>query len=261
MIGMWRRFVIAAAAVMVSLAAVEVSSAQEVPATAPAPVAPTTQPLQPAHSIVQIQQWFDNLASSEPQARDDARTELLGLGKIDLDALREVVRRSLPLAPSQSGVLHDIVVHVYLAATNDQSMPQGFLGVMLDPSDNGVQENMELSKVGVYIFDCMPGYCGYRWLRPADVVAGIFAQGELVRLQQKEDLKNYVRNTLPGSALKMQVLRQGRMIEVTVRVDSRPPIADDRFQPLRVDEWRNQRMGDAEKYWEREFAPLLGGMT
>ena len=259
MMGMWRRFVIAAAAIF-SLAAVEVS-AQEVPATGPAAVAPATQPVQPAQSIAQIQKWFDNLASSEPQVRDDARTELLGLGKIDLDTLREVVHRSLPLAPSQSGVLHDIVVHVYLAATNDQSMPQGFLGVMLDPSDNGVQENLELSKAGVYIFDCMPGYAGYRWLRPADVVAGIFAQGELVRLQQKEDLKNYVRNTLPGSALKLQVLRQGRMIDVTVRVDSRPPVADERFQPLRVDEWRNQRTEDAEQYWKREFVPLLGGMT
>src|SRR4051812_46373868 len=84
------------------------------------PVVPTTQPAQPAQSIAQIEKWFDNLASSEPQVRDDARTKLLGLGKIDLDTLREVVRRSVPLAPSQSGVLHDIVVHVYLAATNDQ---------------------------------------------------------------------------------------------------------------------------------------------
>jgi hypothetical protein len=93
------------------------------------------------------------------------------------------------------------------------------------------------------------------------VVAGIFAEGELIRIQQKNDLQTYVRNTLPGTALRLQVLRQGRVIEVTVRVDSRPAIADDRFQPLRVDEWKNKRMEDAEEYWKREFVPVLGAMT
>ena len=245
------RVVIAAATVLVSAANV---SAQDPPATAPA--APTSQPTQPAS---QIQQWLDNLASSDPTARDQARSDLLGLTRQDLETMREVVRKNLPLAPAQSAVLRDIVVHVYLAGQQDSDGLNGFLGVMLDPPENGVQENMQASGTGVYIFDCMPGFCSYRWLRPGDVVSGIFADGELVHTTQKQQLIAYVSHTAPGTPLKLQVLRQGREIEVSLKIDARPRVAEE--DPLKVDEWRNERLKDADDYWTQTFAPLLGGMT
>ena len=245
---------------VVTFSSAAIVSAQEVPATAPTaptapavPIAPTTQP------IAQIQKWFDNLASTEPAAREQARFDLLGLARGDLETLREVVRKNVPLAPSQSAVLRDIVAHVYLTGDKDSDGLNGFLGVMLDPQDSGVQENMQASNTGVYIFDCMPGFTGYRWLRPGDVVSGIFADGELVHTTQKQQLIAYVSHTAPGTPLKLQVLRQGREVEVNLRVDERPRVAEE--DPLKVDEWRNQRLKDADDYWTQTFVPIIGSMT
>jgi hypothetical protein len=245
-----------AAFAMLSLAANV--SAQYLPAaatTAPA-AAPATQPTQTA---AQLQKWFDNLASSEPTVRDQARSDLLGLNRPDLNTLREVVRKNLPLMPSQSAVLHDIVMHVYLAGGKEEGNPHGFLGVMLDPTEDGVQRNMQASGAGVYIFDCMLGYCGYRYLRPGDVISGVVIAGEVIRVSRKDQLIAFISNALPGSPVQLQVLRQGRVMGVTLKVDPKPSVADE--GPFKVNEWKNERLQDAEDYWTKTFVPILDTMT
>jgi hypothetical protein len=224
-----------------------------------APPAPATAPAtQPAATI---QTWFDDLANSEPAVRDSARTSLMGLNRADLDALREVVRRSVPLAPAQSAILQDIVTHVYLSGdvAEDERGATGFLGVMLDPPENGVQPSIETSGAGVFIFKCMPGFCGYRWLRPGDVVRGVVVDGDVMRVTEKDRLIELVSATAPGSPLRLQVLRQGQVIELSVRVDAKPLLPAG--QPLRVDEWQNRRAERAKAYWDNTFAPILGQMT
>src|SRR5438552_2860499 len=89
--------------------AARVSAAGAYFTTQPAATAPATQP------VAVIQKWFDDLASSEPGARDAARIALLGMARADLETLHHVVKRSAPLAPAQATVLHDIVTHVFLA--------------------------------------------------------------------------------------------------------------------------------------------------
>jgi hypothetical protein len=250
---------ILACGAMLSIAAA-VSAADADVTTQPLDAAPTTQP------AAVIQKWFDDLASSEPAAREAARTALLGMTRPELETLREVVKRSTPLAPAQASVLHDVVTHVFLASEAYETYrdpPMGFLGVMLDSPDGGVQNSVRRMGAGVYVFDCMPGFAGFRWLRPGDIVGGVVSDGKVRPFLERTDLQTEVSTTLPGKVLRLQVLRQGRTFEVTVRVDARPQAAPAMMTAESVQkfqEWRNQRYEAAEAYWTRTFASIAGAM-
>src|SRR5262245_26254866 len=157
---------------------------------------PTSSPSAATQPVTLIQKCFDELASTEPAVRDDARITLMGLTRADLEMLRDVVQNSRPLAPAQSAVLHEIVTHVYLAhdrlmAERDGEPPQGFLGVVLDPPDGGVQPNID--GTGVYIYQCMPGYCSFRWLRSGDIITGISLDGaKTIDVTKTDELINNV---------------------------------------------------------------------
>jgi hypothetical protein len=259
-----------------------IAVAQETPSTQPAESTATTQPIQPTppQSIAQIQKSFDDLASTEPQVREAARMELLGLSRDQLPALREIVRTSNPLAPAQAAALHDIVVHVFLAGEPYDGQGLGFMGVMLP------RERPDLIAIaggdiaggddndpdtGVLVQDCMPGFCGFRYLRPGDVItamqiAGQAGQGEqggqnvFMRTTSQLGLITEISKHAPGSPLKLRLVRQGRLIDVTIVLSERPKIADVFDQTgVTVDQWRNERMQLAREYWETVFLPLLGG--
>jgi hypothetical protein len=219
----------------------------------------TTQPSDPAPSLTQIQKWFDDLANTEPARRDVARSGLLGLGRQDLPELLEVVRRSTPLAPAQATVLHDVVTHVWLSGeAYPSNLRAGFLGVMLQRDRSGLPmvDGVDPSSSGVLILDCMPGFCGFRSLRPGDIVVGaIFA--EPVRISTRDELVQAVSATPPGKSLRLQVLRHGRVAEIPVQVNARPLAADD---PAGPDQFLNERQVKAEEYWRTNFLPVSGGV-
>src|SRR2546423_15400731 len=80
------------------------------------PAAPTTAPAtRPSLPLASVKRLVNQLASSNYPDRESARIELMGTKRADLPILREAVKQSLPLEPSQLAVLRDIVAQVYLA--------------------------------------------------------------------------------------------------------------------------------------------------
>src|SRR4051812_38654450 len=63
----------------------------------------------------QIPSWFADLANRDASVREQARVNLMGISRNDLEQLRAIVEKSRPLAPSQAMELRDIVQQVFQA--------------------------------------------------------------------------------------------------------------------------------------------------
>lgn len=270
------------------------------------PIAPTTRaaggggravatPPVTTRPATLLREWLIDLADTDPSVRERARFNLMGLHREELDLLRELVVDSRPLAPSQSAVLHDIVLHVYLAGdAYPRNVRSGFLGVMLEnvrqpaffraeqdaaaaaPPDEGAAdkeasapapaeakplEPQEPPVQGVLIKDCVPGFCAFRFLRPGDLVMAVtLPSGEVVPTLVDNDLKEQVLSTRPGAAIALQVLRQGKEMQVSFAVDALPRAAE--MGIFSTEQFRNTRRDAAEDYWRQAFAPLVdAGMS
>ena len=218
----------------------------------PASRAPATRPMS------DIERWFGQLADTDPQVRDEAKLRLMGLLRGELDALRMIVESNRPLAPAQSAVLRDIVIHVYLSGEPyEKNMRIGFLGAMLDNMqpvaivpDHAEQEGRGVS--GVLIRETIEGFCAFRYLRTGDVVLGVIGS-EVYPTPMSQELQMRVREVLPGEPITLQLLRQGKVIRVTFKVDALPMVAEQRP----IEEFRNKRMERAEQYWRVVFEPLV----
>src|SRR6187455_503030 len=70
-----------------------------------------------AQPQTRIQRWLDDLTDKQSAVRDKARTQLMGLSVDGLGELREAIDRSRPLSPAQAAVLHDVVIHAYINAS------------------------------------------------------------------------------------------------------------------------------------------------
>src|SRR5688572_13329794 len=136
----------------------------EQPATAPA--------TRPASDIVSIRQHLARLASDNFGVRESARIALMGLERSALPMLREAVKQSLPLEPSQAVVLREIVAQVYLTGDKYEIAEggQGFLGVSM-PNPMRVEDRglLALGR-GVAVVSRVPGFCAYRMLQNGDVL-------------------------------------------------------------------------------------------
>src|SRR5438034_61758 len=77
-----------------------------------APAAPASRP---AGDLASAKRLLSELASDTYQTRETARIALMGMKRSELSVLREAVKQSQPLEPSQVAVLHDIVTQIYLA--------------------------------------------------------------------------------------------------------------------------------------------------
>jgi hypothetical protein len=212
----------------------------------------------------QIEKWVEQLADRDPSARDAARDALMGMSPADLPVLRAVLEKSQPLAPSQAGSLREVVTQVYLAGQSyaPAAVRQGFLGVMLlplgprgwAPADAADDAFMP----GVLVGERLPGFCGFRALRLGDVVTGVRSAGNLIKTETQQSLQNAIASTPPGEAISLELLRQGRTIEVSVKVDVRPLAAEDR-NPAVINEFAARRQALADDYWQTHFAALVEG--
>jgi hypothetical protein len=225
---------------------------------------PATQP------ATQIQKWFDELADRDPDVREKARDALMGMNASDLPRLRAVVQQSQPLAPSQAAELRDVVTHVYLAGeTYPGDATKGFLGVKLSgirtrigpvapqpPADDELVDAGFAAGPGVFVSERMPGFCGFRSLRFGDVVLGVVTREGLLRTRTQYELIPAVAATRPGGTLTLELLRQGLVIRVAIKLDVRPKAANDLNV---IDEFTNERELKAEAYWRRNFALLVDG--
>jgi hypothetical protein len=232
--------------------------ADDAPATPPGKREPASKPSTHVETIARL---LDKLTADDFTTRDSARLALMALKREDLSDVREAVRRSLPLQPSQIVVLRDVVTHVYLSGdpyegTEDGS---GFLGVSLPSAfeDRGL---MSLEQ-GVAIVARVPGFCAYRALQNGDVVLSMKAPGGVeVTFGSTEQFIATVQTVRAGQSVSFDVLREGKVVTVQIKLDRRPNVLDpNRFgnrDALRT--FMSHRADEADELWDKDFAPLLG---
>jgi len=197
----------------------------------------------------------------------------MGLSREGLGELRDAVDRMRPLSPAQAAVLHDVVVHAYVAGGPERNRAtmlrnSGFLGVLLEPVVSGYGLNQDppappddnqpnfgqiRATGGVLIKETWPGFAGFRFLRVGDVVVGAGGP-QPTHAPTVQELRAAVQATEPGETLDLQVLRQGRIMNVAVQVSARPTWAEDE---LTTRQMQSRRLRRAEIYWQFAFAPLL----
>jgi hypothetical protein len=220
---------------------------------------PTTQPI-PPKKLAAVRVMLNHLASDDANQREKARTDLMGLTRSDLYTLREAMRVSRPLQPSQITVLPDIVSHIYLAGetyVDDPAGPvtdKGFLGIRLAqylrPEDRAL---LAIDK-GVAVVGRIPGFCAFRMLQDGDIILSIVEQ-QGVELNKPDDLIDAVKSVRAGQSITFEVIRHGRIIQVPITLDRRPPSLDG--GQFVIDQFISERARVTADLWEREFAPLL----
>lgn len=232
------------------------------PATQPVtqPIAhPATRPhAQSPPAAPQLTAWFAELGDPDADVRAAALGKLLAISGDDLAALRAVVEAARPVSPAQAAALHDVVVHVYLSGeTYETNHDEGFLGVKSlrdDVETLPLGGNPPLGQDGgVPVGERLPGFCGFRGLRGGDVILGVTAPRP-TRLVRWSELLDYVKRSVPGETITFEILRQGKIVQVPLKLDPRPIAASD---PLAIAELISGRTARAESYWTKVFKPLL----
>jgi C-terminal processing protease CtpA/Prc len=196
----------------------------------------------------QIRQWLTELADPQATVRGRTREELMGLKAKELATLRAAIQETKSLEPSQAAVLREIVTQVYLAGRPYERSDSGFIGIRMDP--DGPEAIVE---------GRLPGFPGYRWLRNGDVIVDI-GERPMPQPMGQTAFIMAISNLKPGTTVHLKVLRQGKMIQVPVRLDARPAAKldeDDAEYKLRVDAMMDQRIVEAQQYWRENFASLV----
>ena len=216
----------------------------------------TSQEQKERERAATLRQWFDELDDADAAVREAARQKLMGMRREDLPTFRKLVQESLPLMPTQAAVLRPIVNHVFLTGEKyDTTQLEGFLGVRMQetsvrlPAADGA--DAFAPAVGVVVVERYPGFAGGRMLLDGDVILGIVERPD-VRTMGTYEFTMVIKAVTPGSTVHLQVIRQGQIIRVPVAPDPRPFEADTLMPDL-----ISTRQREAEKYWEREFAPVI----
>lgn len=224
---------------------------------------PTSRPAAAPADHAAISQWFSELASADPTTRDHARDRLMHLSRNELPELQELLRQSQHPAPSQIVALRQIVQEVYLAGepydkdTDANGTQHGFLGIMMD-QDPGIdlqQGNDNGQAPGIIVAGRFPGFCAARTLRDGDVIlASLNADNTPEKVfNSVKDLQDIISSADPGTIVRLQVLRQGQLIQIRLTLDCRPKEATRE----NAEEFCQKRLGKFDEYWRETFAPLL----
>ena len=217
--------------------------------------ASATQPAKPDRNIAE---WISSLDQPSPTLRAAATSELMRLTRDDLPALKLIVQKSLPLSPSQSQVLHDVVTHVYLTGEKYEPSDFGFVGMRMAPVS--LTENDGDPSQGIIVQSRMPGFAAYRSLLDGDVILGI-TENQNEPIDTVRVFTTTIQATTPGETLHFVLLRQGRQMIVPVKVDARPKDLDPNkpdFDGRRIVQFNTDRMLAAEEYWRKEFGGIVG---
>ncbi len=233
------------------------------PATAPARRSEASLATQPVSEFT-LRHWFADLADGDAVIRERAYSQLLGLTRQDLPGLRQVVEQSRPVEPAQAGALREAVFHVYLSGETYEAEPRsGFLGLLMPTLDSvEVQRDTERAvgvdvdprvTTGVPVDFRIPGFCGFRALREGDVLLAIVSPAQR-QLTDWRALSPAVRTFAADDVITFEVLRQGVVMKVPLKLDAFPLVAGENV-------WLNEilpaRDAAAEAYWTENFAPLL----
>jgi hypothetical protein len=217
--------------------------------------APTTQPAR----VAGIKQMVGKLANDNYQVREAARIELMGLKRSELPLLLEAMKQSLPLEPSQSMALHDIVTQVYLSGEDYEKEEglSGFLGISMATVDSENEGLLSIER-GIAVVSRVPGFCAFRMLQPGDVILSMDTGTDRIEFRSpnpKAVFTGAVMAIEAGNTVKFEVLRQGQIIDVSVMLSRRPRGLN---VPGSIESFNTERANRAEDYWDKDFAPLLG---
>jgi hypothetical protein len=219
--------------------------------------APTTAPAtQPTAKDADLAKWIADLDAKSPDARSAAATKLLQISRDDLPALQRAVEHSRPISPGQAPVLHDVVIHVWLSGEPYPRQETGFLGVSLMPTNGWDDANGVVD--GVFVLARMPGFAAYGALLDSDLILGIQERPGM-RFNRVDEFALTIARFKPGTLLHLVVLRESRQIVVPIRLSARPNAAGDLMAGRAdMDTLLGERMLAAEKYYDENFARLLG---
>jgi len=205
-----------------------------------------------------IKTLIAQLASDDPQLRQKAVDDLMGLKRSDLPTLRSVALSESPLLPVQISRLRQVVFQVFLAGekfTVDSQEPQypcGFLGVRFATADRLPHND------GIHFTDRIPGLPAYRFLHDGDVIVK-FLDWPNLPLHDSDDFIKAVSCLEAGDIIRLGVLRFGRLITVCLPLDFRPEFismtAPENIEAT-VDAWIQERQNRAENYWNQEFSAI-----
>ncbi|HMB96608.1 MAG TPA: S1C family serine protease [Tepidisphaeraceae bacterium] len=204
--------------------------------------APASQPAPNIH------QWFDQLGDQNPQVRDKAIENLMGLSPGDLPALQKAVEQSRPIRPSQKTALRDVVTQVFMSGVQYPVNPPGvpFLGL------SGDSRSMDDSASGLVVTRRLPGFAAYRMLRDGDVINAIEEKPD--EHFDAESFKDVVKDFHPGQVITLRVLRNGNPMRIPVQLRARP----NGIEAVGLEIWFSEHQMDADKYWDQHFAALVG---
>ena len=200
----------------------------------------------------QVRKWLAELADPDPEVRERAATDLMGLRRRELPVLESAVEDSRPLSPSQAVALRDIVMQVYLAGEQfDGEAAHGFMGLRWPSSD----EYSPL-RPGVVVVERLPGFCAYRMLQDGDVILAIDELPDAVLLTRTNLIQALQNPKISaGTTLHFRVLRRGTVRRIAITLTAKPAWAGDVGVNLAevLNGWREK----FDAYWDQRFAPLL----
>lgn len=211
------------------------------------------QPAQALVSASDVRAWLGQLADVDQEARDSARAHLLSLHRADLPTLRSAAADAQPLNAAQMAELPEIVRHVYLTEEpyEYQKPASGFLGLRW-PQPADLVPGLIRDDPPLVVEERLPGFAAYSALETGDIILEV-ADIEFKPASRDEFIFK-VKDLPPGRVVQLVVRRRGQIVQIPVTLGNRPvpPAGDER-----LDYFVAHRMEAAEKYWEREFEPIL----
>jgi hypothetical protein len=230
----------------------------------------------------ELRSMIARLGAEKPVTRDAAKTDLLGLPGESLEDIRRLVTTGNPPVPAVATGLHDVVIHLFLkrqgyrVASPVKGQPVEFVAG-LPQLANDPNETDEPGRLGYTINEVLPGFPAYQYLRPGDLVIGIYviplmnSLGEpntethsLIQFRQGVQ-QVLARNKPPEiPKLTMQLIRGGRSMRITVPmalkpadIDTDPVSATDPDPRATWTAFAAARALQAERYWHTQFAVPL----
>ena len=194
-----------------------------------------------------------DLSNMDDATREQARVDLMGIDRADLPVLRRVVAEMRQLQPNQNAVLRDVVEHVYLAGDPYDSDGFGFLGVVQSPDDPQPDDD---GYSPVIVVGRVPGFAAYRMLQDGDVITAVNDHFPR-KIHNNADLRANIGLRHAGEVVHLSVLRQGRNIDVPIKLSGRPIELNLVQAATRLEQLKNIRQDKADKYWEDNFEALL----
>lgn len=204
-----------------------------------------------------IDRWIAALDHPEYEEREAATTELMQSEALSEKRLTRALRS--PSSPEQRHRLLRVAMHHYYRDLSVSGMEapaghrQGALGIHT-PSESIVRpgDHPKLEHPAMMVTKIYPGFPAFVHLRPRDLIFGIAGEPFGSSFSQRR-FSELIKEHSSGERVSLMVLRDGKRIEVPVRLASKPrlELIDDRLSMAN----KNPKLYPS---WLRHRQELLG---